>query len=429
MTLELSRRDVIRFSALGLGTAAIAGLAGCAPSGSSASTAAASRLPTAFSFGSWTLSEDAAKAPLQAALDTFSKANDGVAISPVTYPYNDYLNQLTLQVRGGQFTGAVQLDVAWLSAMAALGKLVDLAPYAKDRGYTPAALAAGKLDGAQYGLPWTIAAIGLIGNQELLDKAGASSAPTTIDEFEDGLKALKGIGVIPYAASTKAAQLKDVIVWMQTFGSPIIEDGECTIGDAGSVKAMEWYKRLYDDGLIAPDMDRAGARTLFAQGATAIYDDALVGKAPVVEQSPDADLASKMTPIARPLLKEGDTPQEVLWGHLVAVVGGGEGEATASEFAQWLTSDPDQTLAYFEALSLPPTTEEALQSEEVAADPFVTAFSNTITVDAKASPLWQFPTYGQMETAIAEQVQAVLIGQASPKDAMAAAGAAVTGMI
>lgn len=428
MTLDLSRRDLIRFSALGLGTAALAGLAGCAPAGSPAATASAPSTPTDFAFGSWSLSEDAAKVPLQAALDSFAKANDRIAVSPVTYPFNDYLSQLTLQVRGGQFAGAIQLDVAWLSAMAALGKLVDLKPFTEGRGYTSSALEAGKLDGAQYGLPWTIAAIGLIGNQELFDKAGASIRPTTLDEFEDGLKALKGVGVIPYAASTKAAQLKDIIVWMQTFGSPIIEDGKSTIGDAESVKAVEWYKSLYDQGLIAPDIDRAGARTLFAQGATAMYDDALVGKAAVLKQSPDADLAAKMTPIARPVLKKGDTPQEVLWGHLVAVVGG-EGEGTASEFAQWLTSDPEQTLTYFEALSLPPTTDEALQSDVVAADPFVTSFSDTVTVDAKASPLWQFPAYGQMETAIAEQVQAVLIGQSSAKDAMKSAGQAVNALL
>src|SRR5690606_9667349 len=128
----------------------------------------------------------------------------------------------------------------------------------------------------------------LIANQELFDKAGASVAPTTIEEFEEGLRALKGIGVIPYAASTKAAQLKDIFVWMQTFGSPIIEGDKTSIGDEASIKAVEWYKKLYDEGLIAPDVDRAGARTLFAQAATALYDDAPVGVAPVVSQSPDS---------------------------------------------------------------------------------------------------------------------------------------------
>ena len=157
-----------------------------------------------------------------------------------------------------------------------------LSTLAEGRGYTDAALGAGSLDGKQLGLPWTIGAIGLIGNAELFDKAGASLTPKTIEEFEEGLRALKGIGVIPYAASTKAAQLKDIVVWMQTFGSPIIDGDESTIGDEASVKAVEWYQKLYDEGLIAPDVDRAAARTLFAQGGTALYDDAPVGKSSVV---------------------------------------------------------------------------------------------------------------------------------------------------
>ncbi|HWR86502.1 MAG TPA: extracellular solute-binding protein [Rhodoglobus sp.] len=428
MTLEFTRRDMLRFSAIGVGTATLFGLAACAPaSNGGGAPSGGGSTPTDFSFGSWSLSEDAAKGAVQSGMDAFAKRDD-IDINPVTYPYNDYLNQLTLQVRGGQFAGAAQLDVAWLSAMAALGKLTDLSSYSEGRGYTRTGLTAGQVDGTQYGLPWTIGAIGLIGNAELFDRAGASMTPTTIEEFEEGLRALKGIGVIPYAASTKAAQLKDIVVWMQTFGSPIIDDGEAAVGDEASIKAVEWYKKLYDEGLIAPDVDRAGARTLFAQGSTALYDDALVGKSSVVSQSPDSGLGDKMTPIARPVLKSGDTPQEVLWGHLIVVVDG-EGSGTASEFAQWMTSDTEQTTAYFEALGLPPTTEEALASDAVAANTFVQQFTDIITVDAKPSPLWPYPSYGQMETAIAEQVQAVLIGQSSPSAAMKAAGEAISGLL
>ena len=429
MAMELTRRDMMRYSLFGVGAAAMLGLAGCSTdsAGAPAVTPGGSGQATDFTFGSWSLSEEAAKPTIQSALDTFA-AEKSISIPTSVYPYNDYLNQLTLQVRGGQFTGAAQLDVAWLSALAAVGKLTDLSGFASGRGYTPAALGAGQLDGAQLGLPWTIGAIGLIGNEELFDKAGASLTPTTIEEFEEGLRALKGIGVTPYAASTKAAQLKDIVVWMQTFGSPIIEGGESTIGDEASVKAVEWYKKLYDEGLIAPDVDRAAARTLFAQGAAALYDDAPVGKSSVTSQSPDPDLGEKMIPIARPVLAAGDTPQHVLWGHLVVVVDGA-GAQTAAEFAQWLTSDPQQTVSYFEALGLTPTTEEALASPAVTSNVFVEAFTDRITSTASPSPLWVYPSYGQMETAIAEQVQAVLIGQSSASAAMTAAGDTINGLI
>lgn len=430
MASQLSRRDVLRFAAVGLGSAAMAGIvAGCSTGSSTSGGAGGDGTPQNFSFASWGMSEEATKPVLGASVETFAKKKD-VTIKTPSYPYNDYLNQLTLQVRGGQFSGAAQLDVAWIAGLAALGKLRDLKSLASDRGYTDAGLKAGQVDGKQVGLPWTIAAIGLITNTEKLEKAGISKPGTTIDEFEDNLRALKGLGggLIPYAASTKVAQLKDILVWMQTFGSPLIDGEKCTIGDEESVKAVTWYKKLFDDGLIAADIDRAAARTLFAQGKAAIYDDAPAGKAGVVASSPDPSLADKMSSMSRPVLKSGDTPVEVLWGHLVTVVDG-SGADTAGQFAQWLTSDETQTVDYFTKLGLPPTTTKALDSSQVTSDTFIADFTERVTKNAATEPLWKFPQYGQMEAAISEQVQAVLIGKSSAKDAMQAAGQAVQKLI
>jgi len=71
---------------------------------------------------------------------------------------------------------------------------------------------------------------------------------------------------------------------------------------------------------------------------------------------------------------------------------------------------------------LPPATTEALSSSEVASDTFGAQFSERITATASANPLWKFTAYSQIESAIADRVQAVLIGSASPKDAMKQAG-------
>lgn len=432
--MQVNRRDIMRYGAVGFGSLAVLAVAGCATdeaavvSSSAASTPANTPAPaTNFNFASWGMSEDTTKPILQGAIDAFANPK-GVSVATSSYPYNDYLNQLILQVRGGQFSGAAQLDVSWLSSVAALGKLVDLSSFAAGRGYTASSLAAGVSNGQQLGLPWTIAAIGMVGNEEILGKAGVSSQPQTIDEFEEGLRALKGIGVIPYAASTKTAGLKDILAWMQTFGSPIVENGVAKLDAPEAVAAVTWYKKLFDEGLIAPDIDRSAARALFAQGQAAMYDDAPVGKAGVVAQSPDAQLGDKMSPMSRPVLAAGDTPRAVLWGHLVVVVDG-EGSETAAEFAQWLSSDETQTVDYFEKLGLPPTTDKALASPVVKGNEFVSAFDDRITATAAASPLWVHESYAQMETVIAEQVQAVLIGQSSPADAMKFANDTVNGLM
>jgi len=428
----LTRRSLLQIFGVGAGVAA---LAACAPSGGSATTPTSAGTATAggaaenFSFASWSLSEEAPKAVIQGLVDQFAQ-QDGITVAPVTYPYNEYLNQLTLQVRGGQFAGAAQVDVAWLGSLAALGKLQDLSGLASGRGYTDAALKAAQYDGTQYGLPWTVGAIGLIGNSELLGKVGISELPSTVEDFEAALVELKGIGggVIPYAASTKVAQLKDVLIWMETFGSPLLEDGKVTIGDDASIEAVTWYKKLYDQKLIAADVDRFDARSLFAQGKAALYDDAIVGRGAVVADSPDTELASKLVPFSRPVTTAGDDPRALVWGHAI-VVAEGAGAGTAAEFAQWLTSDETTTVDFFSALGLPPTTEAGLASAPVQEDAFTKAFGERITATATTNPFWVFPQYAQIETAIAEQVQAVLVGQKDAASAMKEAAEAAQKLV
>lgn len=430
MTTVYSRRRMLQvLGAAGLGAA---GLAACAPAPKETAPVATDD-PKAnektFSFASWTLNEEAGKPVVQGLIDTITE-KDGLTVNPVSYPYNEYLNQLTLQVRGDKLVGAAQLDIAWLGALAALGKLRDLGDVAKDGGYTDTALESGRYEGRQLGLPWTTGAIGLVTNKELLSRAGITEFPETVEDFEAALVELKGLGggVVPYAASTKVAQLKDILFWMKTFGCTLLDGDEVTIGDDASVEAVTWYKKLYDQKLIAPDVDRFDARALFSQGRAAIYDDAIVGKGAVLKDSPDPELADKLDPVARPVLRSGDDPQAQLWGHVIVVV---EGEAanTASSFARWLTTDPAATDELFAKLALPPTTEKGLASDAVANDPFTKAFSERITRTASQNPFWRFPEYAQLETVIAEQVQAVLIGSASPADAMRTAGEQVRALV
>ena len=416
MSQTYSRRTLLRLAGIGAGATIVGACAPSANQQTNSSPRTTDAKPTNFSLAAWTLADEISKVGVQNLMDTYQKAKS-ISIKPVPIAFPEYLNQLLLQVRGGQFSGAAQLDIAWLSQLAALGKLRDLGYLAKDAGYTETALSSGQLKGKQYGLPWTSGAIGLIVNKQILDKAGISELPTSVQDFEAALAEIKGTGAVPYAASTKVAQLKDILIWMQTFGSPLIENDKVTLGDQASIEAVTWYKKLYDQKLIAPDVDRADARALFAQGKAAMYDDAIVGKDVVLKQASDQALIKSIAPAPRPVVNPGDKPRAQQWGH-IAVVVEGEGADTAADFAKFATSDKDAVLQYFKDVSLPPTTKEALESEPVASDTFTTEFGETITSTATPNPFWPFPQYAQMENVVSEQVQAVLVGKASPKEAL-----------
>lgn len=387
-----------------------------APAQEEAESAAAEEAPMAegggeFAFTGWALNEGASRDVVMGYVNDYA-AETGATINDVAFPWGETLNQLVLQANGDTAEGAAQLDIAWLNTLAATGKLKDLAAYTEGRGYQEAALASGQVDGVQYGLPWTTGSIGLVANKQILEDAGVTELPTTIEEFEAALETIKAYDpeIVPYAGMTSLAGLKDIIPWIWTFGGGVIdENGEVVLGDEGSVAALEWYKGLLDNGYIAPDMDRFTARQLFSQGKAAFYDDAVVVKGIVTKDTPIENLGDLIVPVPRPVLNEGDSPQSLLWGHIVVVFDGENGDA-AAQWAQHLTSDMDTTLDYFQTMSLPPTTTDALNSDVVKNDEFISTWANQVTANASTNPFWPYTESARLESILAEQVQAYLVG-------------------
>lgn len=373
---------------------------------------------TDFSFTGWSLNEGSTRDVIMEGVTEFSEAN-GVTITDVAFPYNEYFNQIILQASGGNLTGLVQMDVAWMAPLAALGVLEDLGPAIAEGVYTDASLSACQVGGVQYGLPWTTASIGMVANQELLEAAGVMEIPSTIEEFEAALEALEAYDsdIIPYAAMTDTAQLKDIIPWIWTFGGTVIDaDGNAVLNDEGSVATIEWYADLLDRNLISAAIDRFDARQLFAQGRVGFYEDAIVARALAAGSQPE-DLELTVVPVPRPVLNEGDAPQALLWGHCLAVVAD-DNAATATNFALYLTSDTAPTTRYFEQLSLPPTNIEFLESDTFQSDEYVASWTNDITATAGANPFWPYAESARMEGILGEQVQEVLVGNMSAQDAM-----------
>lgn len=373
---------------------------------------------TDFTFTGWSLNEGSTRDVIMEAVTEFSDSNS-ISVTDVAFPYNEYFNQVILQARGGNLTGLVQMDVAWMAPLAALGVLEDLGDSIPEGVYTDASLSACQVGGVQYGIPWTTASIGMVANVELLEAAGVSEIPTTIEEFEVALEALEAYDadIIPYAAMTDTAQLKDIIPWIWTFGGTVIDDmGSVVLNDEGTVAAVEWYADLLSRDLIAADVDRFDARQLFAQGQVGFYEDAIVARALAAGNKPE-DLDLTVVPVPRPVLSEGDAPQALLWGHCLAVVSD-ENAATATDFALYLTSDTAPTTRYFEQLSLPPTNIEFLESDTFMADEYVATWTSEITATASANPFWPYAESARMEGILGEQVQEVLVGNMSAQEAM-----------
>src|SRR5207253_4832127 len=116
----------------------------------------------------------------------------------------------------------------------------------------------------------------------------------------------------------------------------------------------------------------------FAQGASAFYIDAPQARQFARSMSGRGEAADAFTiPIKTPVLKAGDMPASIQWGHLVVLfktpaVGGSD--SPGAKWARYLISDKVQTTFPLE-LSALPATKGGRQSPAVQNDGFLKAWA------------------------------------------------------
>jgi multiple sugar transport system substrate-binding protein len=396
---------------LGLGAVGVA-LVGCS---SSDSAIAAGR---AVNFTSWVFGTSGA-GPTTAAVSGFEEAT-GITVRPRSYPYEQYLNQMVLKSRSGNTTGIAQIDEEWMSTLVTAGVLSDLGPVVDTALYPEFVRAAGMYRGKRYAMPWTQSAIGIVANAALARQLGVDiNGIRSIDAFTEALRTIKSAepSTIPYAPCTDVTQLKDMLPWMWSFGSPVVQDGRLTLGDAGSVQAVEYWKMLLDEDLIQSGVIRDDARTLFAQQRAVFYDDAPQSIGVVPKRSSDPDIASKMRPLPRPAVN-GDG-RNLVWSQpLVAL----NRSTAVDDLLRYMSTNEGALRIMFEEAGQPPATSQALQSQWFAGDRFYAEWNTVVAPASRLNPLWGFPKATAAQQLFDECIELALTGSMSVKQALSEAG-------
>jgi len=349
----------------------------------------------------------------------------GNTVTWVGWTWKDTAQQLLTREQGGEQLDIAQTDIGIFNTVAAADVLADWndilgEDYLKST-FEESALKVGNIDGKQLGLPWSMAAITMVYNPEMLKAAGWDKAPTTMDDFEKCLGDIKAKNpdVIPYAVSTKDATCAgDFMPWLWTFGGAIFDDnGNVTINSDAAVQCVKWYQDMLSKGYIAMDTGRGEARQLFAQGKVAFYDDAVVAKGQAVSNgvSPD-QVVNVCSAMARPVLKAGDTPQSTMWGHMLVSFKNSKYQQQAGDFAKVLTSD-DVALDYFTNNGMPPVTKSASQLDAIKNDAYITGFI-TATATARMDETARMTNASEVKSIITEELQAALLGQKTAEQAV-----------
>lgn len=403
---------ITRRGALALGLGAVgAALVGCSSSDSAIADG------KAVNFTSWVFGTSGA-GPTTRAVSGFEQAS-GITVRPRSYPYEQYLNQMVLKSRSGNTTGVAHIDEEWMSTLVTAGVLADLGSVVDTSQYPEFVRAAGTYRGVRYAMPWTQSAIGIVANAGLARQMGVEiDGIRSIDAFTEALRTIKRAdsSMIPYTPCTDVTQLKDMVPWMWSFGSPVVQDGRLTLGDEGSVQAVEYWKMLLDDNLIQSGVIRDDARTLFAQQRSVFYDDAPQSIGVVPKRSSDPDIAAKMRPLPRPAVDGAG--RNLVWSQPLVALNRGP---AVDDLLRYLSTDEGALRIMFDEAGQPPATSQALQSQWFTDDRFYTEWNTVVAPASRLNPLWSFPKATAAQQLFDECIELALTGSVSVKQALAEA--------
>lgn len=373
--------------------------------------------------------EEAASKPTLAALFNGYRQSAGVSLDTVGYPWAQMQQNVLLRLRSGQPMDVVQLNERWVPQFAATNRLVDIdtvfgAAQLRNR-ISKGVLELGSYHGKQMGLPWSTGSIGMVANAKVLQDAGVAKPPATVDEFLSALKAIRKANpdAVPYAMATKNnnALSPDFQVWLWTFGGHLFDsNGKVAVGSPTGVKTLSFMASLVKDGLATKDVDRPDARRMFAQYQTGFYNDAPLARGFARSNSSIGDKFDALViAMPTPVVRAGDVPRSLAWGHLLSIFSDGtqkiDANSPQAKLLAYLALNDDSQLRIFKDIGLFPVTNSAL--EKLATDPYVSVWSAAARRATRdETSFW--PNAAALTTVIGEEVQAALLAQKSPQEAI-----------
>lgn len=324
-------------------------------------------------FAGWSHTEAGSKALLEGQFKDFRASHPSVDLETVGVPFGQMLTTLRLRRRGNQRTDIAQLQERWLPTVAAGGGLVDVESIFDrteiEKTFNPTALAMTVVGNKRMALPWITGSSLLVGNGKVLADAGITQAPVTVDELLDALRKVKKAkpNSSPFGFTTKDPGLtqfeSQFFFW--TFGAQFFNaEGKVAIDSDPAVAALSLLATMVKEGLILPGNDRFDFRRLYAQGLVAFYPDPPLARAFARAQSGQGEAYDKnVLPTAMPVLKRGDQPVAIQWGHLFGFfdIGGAKpmAQGPVGQLFTFLTNTENQ-VAYYRATGVFPSTNAAI---------------------------------------------------------------------
>jgi multiple sugar transport system substrate-binding protein len=229
---------------------------------------------------------------LRQLVDEFEAANPGVTVEITSLPWGQAFEIFATAVSSGNTPDVVEMPDRWLGLYAGNGALESLEPWLAEwegtESLTPRALEMGRFyDDTAYMIPYGFYLRAMFYNRALLEEAGVTEPPATLEEFRAAAEAVSALpGKYGYCLRGGPGGLNGWMMFGATMngdGAFFDETGASTLDQEGWVEGIDYLASLYRDGLAPPDSVNWGFNEIVA----GFYS----GTCALLDQDPDALIA------------------------------------------------------------------------------------------------------------------------------------------
>jgi multiple sugar transport system substrate-binding protein len=205
----------------------------------------------------WQYFFDTRVTAMEQLIENFEAANPGITVKMTHFPYADYRTKVAAAIPAGEGPDVVQLFYGWLNDYVAAGLIQplpsDTFPAERiDAEFFPMVQA--MKEGDQYwALPTAVRSLALFYNERLMEEAGITEPPQTLDELVEAARAMTkvdGAGNVTQVGLTAGMTAQDHHwfreVLVRQFGGEPYTDDYTTVaygGEAGQA-ALDFYAGL-----------------------------------------------------------------------------------------------------------------------------------------------------------------------------------------
>ncbi len=347
-------------------------------------------------------SEPGQRAALTELVQEFEKAHN-VRVELTELSWNDGKTKLQAAFNSGKPPDVIELGSDWIAQFSSAGVLLAL-PIDSLQNFISYSIAPAMWEGRVYAYPWTL------DTRVLWMNTKAPGIPSTMDDLLRFAEKAAASGRYGWGANGADAHrlYKKILPFFWTYGGDVFNSsGKPVLNSSANVAALERYAALARTGFVETQRQLDAA---FVQGKIAYWNSGswLAKK-----------LSSSTAVSAQPILMPGlnGTPGiSFAGGEYVAVSAAASNTQLAREFVQFLTGGA-RALRFCNAVAEAgfPADKRVFSDSSLTGNPIKEVFAKQLE-HARMTPV--HPRWLDIEAVIEDAVVRVLLGEATPQEAL-----------